>query len=160
MNWFVIYTKARAEESVCRLLANAGFETLNPKIKTNRFVRKKFLYVVDQLFPCYIFVRFDIAKYAHMIHYTRGVKYIVGKENPIVVHPEIINAIKERMDGDIVVVTPEKFSKGDRVLIREGPFKDFYGIFERDVTGRERAMILLEALHCKIDIESGSLKKA
>jgi hypothetical protein len=46
------------------------------------------------------------------------------------------------------------------VVIKEGPFKDFYGIFERNVSGQERAMILLEALHSKIDIESSSLKKA
>jgi hypothetical protein len=45
-------------------------------------------------------------------------------------------------------------------VIREGPFKDFYGIFERNLPGRQRAMILLDALHCKVDIESTSIRKA
>jgi hypothetical protein len=51
---------------------------------------------------------------------TRGVKYIVGKENPLTVHPEIIEAIKERMEGDIVIQAPEDIAKGERILVREG----------------------------------------
>jgi transcription antitermination factor NusG len=84
-----------------------------------------------------------------MIKYTRGVRYIVGKEHPIVVPAEIISAIRERLNEGIVTLVLEDFSKGDRVVIREGPFKDFYGIFERNLPGRQRAMILLDALHCK-----------
>jgi transcription antitermination factor NusG len=95
-----------------------------------------------------------------MIKYTRGVKFIVGKQNPLVVPQEIIDTIQERMEGDIVIPAPERLESGDRVLIKEGPFASFYGIFERVVPGRERAMILLEALHCKLEIESVSLRKA
>lgn len=159
MNWYAVYTKAKAEDPVCRLLNNAGIETLNPRIKIKKFIRKKYIYVIEQLFPSYIFALFDSEKYAHMIHFTRGVRYIVGKDTPLVVHEEIIDAIKARMEGDLVIIKPEKFEKGERVLIKEGPFKDFYGIFEREIPGRERAMILLDALHCKIDIESAALKK-
>ena len=95
-----------------------------------------------------------------MIKYTRGVKFIVGKQNPLAVPQEIIEAIQERMQGDIVTPAPEKLEKGDRVIIKEGPFVNFYGIFERDIPGRERAMILLEALHSKVEIESLSIQKA
>ncbi|SPQ01713.1 hypothetical protein NBG4_680006 [Candidatus Sulfobium mesophilum] len=49
------------------------------------------------------------------------------------------------MEGDIVLPTSEKFDSGERVLIKEGPFKDFYGIFERHIAGRKRATILLES---------------
>jgi len=160
LNWYAVYTKAKSEDSVCRLLQSAGIETLNPKIKVKKFIRNKYVYVIEQLFPCYIFAMFDPEKYAHMIHFTRGVKYIVGKEAPLAVHDEIIATLRAGMEGDLVVIKPEKFEKGERVLIKEGPFKDFYGIFDREISGRERAMILLDALHCKIDIESGALKKA
>jgi transcriptional antiterminator RfaH len=94
-----------------------------------------------------------------MITYTRGVKYIVGKESPLVVFPEIIEAIRERMDGEFVRPSPVRLKKGDRVMVKEGPFKDFYGVFERNISGKERVMILLETLHCKLDIESLSLDK-
>jgi len=160
MNWFVIFTKPKAEDSTAQLLNNAGIETINPKIKIKKYVRKKYTEVVEQLFPCYIFAFFDRDEHSHMIRFTRGVRYIVGKDKPLLVHPAIIEAIRERMEGDIINPEPEKFEKGERVLINEGPFKDFYGVFERDVSGRERAMILLEALHTKLEIESRSLRKA
>ena len=73
---------------------------------------------------------------------------------------EIIGTIQERMQDDIVTPAPEKFENGERVLVKEGPFENFYGIFKRDIQGKERAMILLEALHCKLEIKSISLRKA
>ena len=82
------------------------------------------------------------------------------QETPLVVVHEIIDAIKERLEGNLVVPVPVSLERGDRVLIKEGPFKDFYGIFERNIPGRERVMILLEALNYKLDIESFSVDKA
>lgn len=159
MNWYAIYTKPKCEDSTVFHLSNAGLETLSPKIKIKKFVRKKYIDVLEQLFPCYIFVFLDKKKHSHMIKYTRGVKYIVGKENPIIVHTEIIDAIRKTMEGNIVKLVPENFEEGDRVLIQDGPFKDFYGIFERNIHGKERVMILLETLHCKLTIESRSIKR-
>jgi len=160
MNWYAIYTKPKCEDSVSHLLAHAGIETFSPKIKMLKRVRGKYVDVIEQLFPSYIFAFFDEKTHSHMVRYTRGVKYIVGKENPLIVHPEIIGAIQERMEGGIVIPAPENLERGDRILIKEGPFKDFYGIFEREMPGRERAMILLEALYCKVDIDKRSIKKA
>lgn len=160
MNWYAIYTKPKCEDPTARLLNNAGIETICPKLKVRKRIRGKYADVTEQLFPSYLFAFFDREKQGHMIRYTRGVKYIVGKENPLMVPREIIDAIKERMEGDIVVPVPEDLREGDRILIKEGPFKDFYGIFKRDIPGKERSMILLEALYCKLDIEKRSIKKA
>jgi transcriptional antiterminator RfaH len=160
MNWYAIYTKPRAEDSTSQLLSNAGIETLNPKMRVKKYVRKKYVAVIEPLFPCYVFALFDNKTHGHMVTYTRGVKYVVGKETPLVVVQEIIDAIKERLEGNLVVPAPVRLEKGDRVLVKEGPFKDFYGIFERDLSGRERVMILLDALHCRLEIESQALKKA
>ncbi len=159
MNWYAIYTKPKREDSTVFYLNNAGIETLNPKIKTIKYVRKKYTDVIEQLFPSYIFAFFDSHKHTQMIKYTRGVNYIVGKESPLIVPSEIIDAIREQMEGDIVKQDPEDLKKGDWVLIKEGPFKNFHGIFERNISGKERVMILLQALHCKLDIESRSIKR-
>lgn len=158
--WYAVYTKPKCEHSVVILLNNAGIETLNPKIQIRKYVRGKYTLVLEQLFPSYLFACFDRKKESHMIKYTRGVKYIVGKENPVVVPPEIIESVKERLEGDIIREIPENLRKGDRVLIKDGPFKDFYGIFEKTLPGKERSIILLEALYSKLNIEIFSLKKA
>jgi len=160
MNWYAIYTKPKCEDSTALQLRNAAIETLNPKIRTKKYIRGKYIPVTEPLFPSYIFACFDSEKQGHMIKYTRGVKFVVGKQTPLAVPLEIIEAIQERMQGDIVTPAPEKIEKGDRVIIKEGPFVNFYGIFERDIPGRERAMILLEALHSKVEIESLSIRKA
>jgi transcriptional antiterminator RfaH len=160
MNWYVIYTKAKCEDSTALQLSNAGIEVLNPKIKIKKYIRGKYTPVIEALFPSYLFAYFDPETHGHMIRYTRGVKFIVGKQTPMVVPQEIVSAIQARMEGDIVTPFPENFKSGDRVLIKEGPFANFYGIFERAGSGKERAMILLDALHCKVEIESISIQKA
>jgi transcriptional antiterminator RfaH len=158
--WYAIYTKAGKEDSVGIRLRGIGMEVLNPKIKFKKYKQNKIVEVIEPLFPCYLFANFDKEKYSHLITYTRGVRYIVGKTNPIIVHDEIINTIKEGMEeGNIVVVKPRSFEKGEKVLIKEGPFKDFYGIFERETKGPERVMILLDMLNCKLEIDSFLLKK-
>ena len=158
--WYAIYTKPGKEDSVTSRLQGIGLEVLNPKLKLKKYKRNKLAEVIEPLFPCYLFARFDKEKYAHLISYTRGVRYIVGKQNPIIVYDEIIETIKEGMeDGDIIVIKPGRFEKGERVLIREGPFRDFYGIFEREIKGNERVMILLETIHYKIELEKQFLTK-
>jgi len=139
-------------------LQKIGIETLNPKVKSKKYRRNKLIEVIEPLFPCYLFARFEKEKYTHLITYTTGVRYIVGKDNPIVVHDEIISAIMERMGQDnIVIRKPEKFEAGDRVHIMEGLFKDFYGIFEREIKGTERVMILLETLQCSVELDGKML---
>jgi transcription elongation factor/antiterminator RfaH len=158
--WHAIYTKHGKEDSVTFRLQGIGIEVLNPKLKSKKYKRNKLVEVIEPLFPSYLFASFEKEKYSHLITYTRGVRYIVGKGNPIVVHDEIINTIKEGMeDGNIVVIRPRRFEKGDRILIKDGPFKDFYGIFEKETRGPERVMILLDMIHYRLELDSCLLTK-
>jgi transcriptional antiterminator RfaH len=160
MNWYALYVKHNQEDATALQLRNAGLEVLNPKIRIKKYIRGKYVRAIEPLFPGYLFACFDSGTHGHMIKYTRGVKFIVGKQNPIAVPEKIILLILERMQGDIVAPLAEKFRSGERVLIKEGPFANFCGIFERDLPGKERAMILLETLHCRLEIESVSLRRA
>jgi transcriptional antiterminator RfaH len=153
--WYAVYTKPKKEDSVAFLLQNIGLEVLNPKIKFRKFKRNKLTDVIEPLFPCYLFANFDKDKYAHLITYTRGVRYIVGKKSPVVVQDEVINVIKDGIeDNDLIVIKPSTFKNGDKVLIKDGPFKDFYGIFEKEIKGHERVMILLETMQCRVELDS------
>ena len=51
MNWYVIYTKPKCEDSTALQLRNAGIETLNPKIRTKKYIRGKYITVIEPLFP-------------------------------------------------------------------------------------------------------------
>lgn len=159
MNWYVLYTKPRKEDAVAVRLQDAGIEVLNPKLKSKRYKQRKFIESIEPLFPCYLFAKFDKDKCSHLLTYTRGVRYIVGKSNPIVVHEEVIGAIKERMGEGNIAINLQKFEKGERVLIKEGPFKDFYGIFERETRGAERVLIFLNTINYRIELDSWLLVK-
>jgi len=153
--WYAVYTKPKKEDSVAFLLQNIGLEVLNPKIKFRKFKRNKLTDVIEPLFPCYLFANFDKDKYSHLITYTRGVRYVVGKKNPVAVQDEVVNAIKDGIeDNNIIVIKPSTFKNGDKVLIKDGPFKDFYGIFEKEIKGHERVMILLETIQCRLELDS------
>lgn len=158
--WFAVYTKPGAEDLVSRQLNAAGIETLAPKIMATKYLRKKYIQVQEYFFPCYVLANFDSRTHSHMIGYTRGVKYIVGKERPLEVPPEIIEALRTRMTGELIRPEEEAMEKGERVLIKDGPFKDLYGLFERQIPGRERVMILIEAIHGRLEIDRRSVKKA
>jgi transcriptional antiterminator RfaH len=152
--WYAVYTKPKKEDSVAFLLRNIGIKILYPKIRFKKYKKNKFIEVIEPLFPCYLFASFEKEKYSHLIKYTRGVRYVVGKSNPVSVHEEIISAMKQGMEDDnIIAVKPQRFDTGDRVFIKDGPFRDFYGIFERETRGPERAMILLDVLNYRLELD-------
>jgi len=152
--WYAIYTKPKKEDSVAFQLQNIGIEVLNPKLKLKKYKNNRFLDVIETLFPCYLFAHFEKDKYSHLIAYTRGVRYIVGKNSPVLVHDEVIDSIKEGMEEDnIIVIKPQQFKEGDKVSIKEGPLKEFCGIFEREIRGPERVMILLSTLNYRIELD-------
>lgn len=153
--WHAIYTKPKREDSIAIRLRNIGIEVLNPKLKSRKYKNGQFLDVIEPLFPCYIFAEFETDKYSHLITYTRGVRYIVGKNNPMPVFDEVITGIRENMGEEgLIVIKPPDLKHGDKVIIKEGPFKDFYGIFERETRGPDRVMILLSALNCRIELDT------
>jgi len=159
--WYAIYTKPGREDSVAFLLKNIGIDVLNPKLQSKKYKKNKLIEVVETLFPCYLFAEFDKERYAHLITYTRGVRYIVGKKDPVIVHEEVIDRIKEGMEEDgIIVVKPLGFEKGNTVLIKDGPFKDFCGIFEREIKGPERVMIFLSTLNYRLELDGCFLSAA
>ena len=83
--WFALYSKPKCENSIVTLLNNAGIETLNPKIQTRKYIKGKYTLVIEQLFPNYVFAFLDSESEIHMVKYTRGVRYIVGKGKPVAV---------------------------------------------------------------------------
>lgn len=160
LNWFLIYTKPKCEDSVSFKLMEKGFAVLNPKIKERKYLRRKLQYVVSPLFPCYIFMQFDSPKDYRLIKYTRGVKTIVGTEDvPAVVPVEIIKSIQDRMEEGFVNITRRKFSAGEEVLIKAGPFEGFNAVFEKELRGTERVSILLKAVNARVVADGAILEK-
>jgi transcriptional antiterminator RfaH len=162
MNWYAIYTKPKAEDSVSAKLRQAGIEVYSPKLKTKKYRRNQYQEVIEPLFPCYILGRFDPDKYLWMISYTRGVRKVVGGWNsPWPVAGEIIDFIQSNEKDGFVARNCEDIKEGDSVRISEGPFSGLRGIFKQIIKGTERVVLLLSAIEyqAKVIVERASLVK-
>jgi transcriptional antiterminator RfaH len=155
-NWYCIYTKANYADNLCRRFAEfSDIEVLNPKLKRKKYIRGKLQNVIEDFFPCYIFARFDLVRYYHMIKYTRGVRRIVGDTMgaPWVVDEKIIEIIELRARDGYIHIEPNRFNIGDQVLIKGGPFSGFMGVFVEEIKPRERVLILLNTIQFEARLE-------
>ncbi|MEW6118027.1 MAG: transcription termination/antitermination NusG family protein [Nitrospirota bacterium] len=162
MHWYAVYTKQRQEERVEENLSRASLEVFSPKLKRKKLIRGTYEQVVQPLFPCYIFVRFDMDKHYHMIKYTRGVRGIIGNPgSPWPVGEDIIGIIRSRMNEEGLIVIKPDIRLGDSVEITEGPLKGFIGIFEKEMNDRDRVIVLLNTIEyqARVEIEKEFLRK-
>jgi transcriptional antiterminator RfaH len=148
--WYCIHTRPKHEDIVEKKLLNLpNIDIINPKIKVKKYVRYRLVEVVEHLFPCYIFSRFDKINYFHMIKYTRGVRKFVGASSgwPFIVDDNIVELIKSRMKNGHIHIEQRRILPGDSVKITEGPLKGLSGILLSETKASERVMVLLSTLH-------------
>ncbi len=130
--WYVVNTKPRNEDRAAMNLSNGGIEVLAPKLKLRKFKEGKFVHVVEPMFPGYIFVQFHPVDEFRMVKYARGVKTIVQFGGRIIpLQDEVIEFIRTKLENGVASVEKQKIGKGEKILIKDGPFKGFSGILER-----------------------------
>jgi transcription antitermination factor NusG len=155
-SWFVLNTKPKKEYQVERLFEEGGIDFYCPKY-IHETKKKPF-------FSGYGFIFFDYPEQYKLVKYTRGVKRIIGnEEGPIPIPEEIIQQIRKReVDGYVEL---EKYGGipeiGDEIEIMEGPMKGLRGVFRKELTDKERVVILLSyvSYQGQLIIEKKKLKK-
>jgi transcriptional antiterminator RfaH len=146
LRWYVIQTQPRQEQRAEDNLRAWMVETFFPKLKEARYNRYtgQRADVVKPLFPSYIFARFQARYLLHKVHFTRGVSKVVNfGSGPASIDDEALSIIKENLHEDGCVRLQDDLKAGDKVIIKDGPLKDFSGIFEREMSASDRVSILL-----------------
>ena len=162
--WYVIYTHSKQEERAESNLQAWGVESFNPKIREcqrNSFTGRS-VYSTKSFFQRYIFARFAANELLRKISLTRGVDRVVSfGEGPAPVDDEIINCIKARIGDDGFVRVGDNLELGDTVMINNGPFNNFVGVFDREIKNPNRVMILLANVNFQghIITQKESIKK-
>jgi transcriptional antiterminator RfaH len=163
--WYVIHTHPKQEDRAGSNLRVLGIPIFDPKIRERRYNQFSIAltYVTKPLFPRYIFAQFKIHDLYHKVRFTRGIYSVVSfGEGPTPIAEEAIMLIRANIREDGFVRIDEEIRPGERVMVKDGPLKNFAGIFEREMKDTDRIRILLEnvSYQAHIEIEKDRVKKA
>jgi transcriptional antiterminator RfaH len=163
--WYVIHTHPKQEDRAGSNLRVLGAPIFNPKIRESRYNQFSLVpaYVTKSLFSRYIFAQFKVNDLYHKVRFTRGVYSVISfGEGPTPITEEVIMLIRSNIKEDGFVRIDEEMKPGDRVIVKDGPLKNFAGIFEREMKDADRIRILLETVgyQAHVEIERDMVKKA
>lgn len=150
ITWCVAYTKPLKELVAKQHLLEQGYEVYLPQFKKIRRHARKVEEVLAPLFPSYLFIGMDL-QFAHWrsINGTRGVSHLLMSDDlhPAKVPTYIIEELKfqEISEGVVSVESLAIFSKGEKVRILDGIFKDQEATFNA-LDGKNRVQLLLSFL--------------
>ncbi len=98
MRWYCIHTKRYKESWVARQLMESCDETYLPLLRWQRTVRRQRKWVIEPLFPGYLFARFVVEERFRAVRYTPGVVSVVSTTSggPIEVDAAILSTLLGR----------------------------------------------------------------
>ena len=153
--WIAVYTKSRHEQIVINELSKKDIESFCPMFKERRQWSDRKKWVHFPLFRSYVFARIQLKENIFVLQ-TIGVNKIVKFQNKISIIPDqVINDIKNIVDGGYKIQQVDYFIKGDEVSVVSGPLKGVNGIIQ-DLKGDSRLIMKVEAIRQAFSIEISS----
>jgi transcription elongation factor/antiterminator RfaH len=145
--WHLVRTKQYKEAFVRNMLSKKASDTFLPLLRIQRPHWGKVTHTVTPLFPCYLFAQIDLETEYHFVQRTPGVVGLLcaGGE-PSEVDESVIEEIRKRGTNGIVELPQGTFSSGESVSVVSGPLRGISAIFERYMSGSQRAALLLDLI--------------
>lgn len=166
ITWCVAHTHPLKEQVAKQNLLEQEFDVYLPRFKKIRRHARKVEEVLTPLFPRYIFVGMNMeSAYWRSVTGTRGVSYLLmGNDyQPAIVPLHVIRHLKsqEISEGIVPISSLASFTKGDKLRVLEGAFKDQIAVFEA-LDDKSRVQLLLNILgrEMKIFLPSYSVEAA
>lgn len=162
--WYVARSKPRNEELLWKQFCLLNLESYYPRIKVktvNPRARQ-----TQPYFPGYLFVRIDLEiKGISIVEWMPGgVGLVTFGDEPAFISDSLVHEIKQRIEH-LETASSEKttpLSKGDPVLIHEGIFSGYEAIFDKQLSGTDRARVLLSLLDNRqlpVDLSIGCIRR-
>jgi len=158
-NWIAVYTKSRHEQIVVNELSKKNIESYCPMFKERRQWSDRKKWVHFPLFRSYVFANIEINENIYVLQ-TIGVNKIVKFQEKISIIPDqVIDNIKNIIEGGYNVEQTDYFIKGDEVRVVSGPLKGLDGVV-LDLRGANKIIIKIEAIQqaFSVEISSGLIK--
>ena len=152
--WFCLRTHVKHEHVAARHLRQIEHvEVFNPRIRFARATRTGAMWIVEALFPSYLFARFaweiDLAR----VSYSPGVSGVVhfGARWPTI--PDaVIDELRSRL-GPADVHVLKDVAPGDAVQIAGGILHGLEAVVTQVMPGRQRVLVLMDFLGRQTAVE-------
>lgn len=153
-NWYVVYTKSRAEKKVYDDLIASNIECFLPLQKKLRQWKDRKKWVDIPLIPGYCFVHISRKAYDKVLTNPNVVCYITFEGKAAIVSQEQIDTLKHMLQQtDFEVdVTHENFEPGQKVEIIEEPLVGLQGELI-DYRGKNRFILRLQQINTIFVVE-------
>ena len=163
-SWYVLHSHPNKEDLLWQQLLAREIEVFYPRIQANPVnprARK-----IKPYFPGYLFVCADLEQLGlstlQWMPYGTGLVMFGGE--PSALAENIVQLIQQRVDeinaagGEVL----DALKPGDRVVIQDGPFEGYEGIFDMRLSGKERVRVLLQMLGARkvpVELKAGQIHK-
>ena len=151
--WFVVQTKAGAEDKAAWHLHNQKYDIYLPRYRKQIRRAGKTQMALRPVFPGYLFVQIDMAtQHWRSINGTIGVISLVSfGDYPQPIADAIIDDMRNHEQDGVVTILPEGFKRGDCLRVREGAFSGCSALLE-EVSSDKRVILLLSMMGREVRI--------
>ncbi len=159
--WYCARTQPKHEHiAAANLVTRLGLEVFNPRLRMERATRRGLKRIIEPLFPCYVFVRCDLAQQLDQIRYITGISSLVHFGSRIPVVPdEAIDELRQCFPTEDPMAVDDPLAPGAEVTVAGGPFLGSRAVVVRTLPARQRVQILLDFLGrtTVAEVDRGSL---
>ncbi|MDT3697558.1 MAG: UpxY family transcription antiterminator [Ignavibacterium sp.] len=127
-NWYVLYTRPRAEFKVERSLKIKGIDVFLPVKKTIKQWSDRKKVITSPLFTSYIFIYTDEKERLLSLEDKLIVRCLCDGRKPAVVPEWQIESLKMMLQKDLEPKIFEGLVSGDKIQITNGPLKGISGV--------------------------------
>ncbi len=142
-NWYVIYTKSRAEAKVAERFRELGLEIYFPEVTEIKQWSDRKKKIIKPLFTSYVFVKIEQDQYEDVRRVSGVVNFLYHLGKPAVIRQKEIDNIINFLSK--VSVSTIVFELLEEVIIKTGPLKDQKGIIQS--VGKDSLRIILSELN-------------
>jgi transcription termination/antitermination protein NusG len=155
--WYALYTRSRHEKFVESQLNRKGIETFTPKITLRRRWSDRIKRVEEPLFKSYCFARFRLKDKKNVLA-QQGVVNVVNFSGRYVPVPDnTIESIRVMVRNELSIDPCPYVKKGDRIVIRKGPFKGLEGYVTEKRDSNMTLVVSVDAIaasvKCVVDFD-------
>ena len=151
-SWIAVYTKARHEKIVKEEFIKKGFETYLPLLRERRKWSDRKKWVEFPMFRSYVFVRIYLNEILPVLETSGVVRIISFGLKPAVINDKHITNIKLILNGGYKPQNTDYFTRGDKVIVNQGPLKGIHGEIVR-MDNHDRLILRINEIKNAISVK-------